>query len=195
MPHIFISYARADSPTAKALTDLLDSEGFDVWWDAELYGGQLYPNVIEKAIDDSRHVIVLWSTASIGSDWVLREARRAHAQGKLLPISIEHISHAALPQEFREVHTIRFEGWAPLLKELQRATGVFGEWASLVVHEIKTPDRHAYRMRPESEAERRAEAIAKGYEREMCDECLNFTLVRNGTSLKCDTCGSTTLES
>jgi ribonucleoside-diphosphate reductase alpha chain len=41
-------------------------------------------------------------------------------------------------------------------------------------------------------AERRAEAKAKGYEGEMCTECLNFTLVRNGTCLKCDTCGSTT---
>jgi ribonucleoside-diphosphate reductase alpha chain len=41
-------------------------------------------------------------------------------------------------------------------------------------------------------AERRAEAKAKGYEGEMCSECLNFTLVRNGTCLKCETCGSTT---
>jgi ribonucleoside-diphosphate reductase alpha chain len=41
-------------------------------------------------------------------------------------------------------------------------------------------------------AERRAEAKAKGYEGEACPECLNFTLVRNGTCLKCDTCGSTT---
>jgi ribonucleoside-diphosphate reductase alpha chain len=41
-------------------------------------------------------------------------------------------------------------------------------------------------------AARRAEAKAKGYEGEMCSECLNFTLVRNGTCLKCDTCGSTT---
>ena len=43
-----------------------------------------------------------------------------------------------------------------------------------------------------SKAERRAEAKAKGYEGEMCGECGNFTLVRNGTCLKCDTCGSTT---
>jgi ribonucleoside-diphosphate reductase alpha chain len=41
-------------------------------------------------------------------------------------------------------------------------------------------------------AERRAEAKAKGYEGEACGECGNFTLVRNGTCLKCDTCGSTT---
>ena len=43
-----------------------------------------------------------------------------------------------------------------------------------------------------SKAERRAEAKAKGYEGEMCSECGHFSLVRNGTCMKCDTCGSTT---
>ncbi|TAK49967.1 MAG: vitamin B12-dependent ribonucleotide reductase [Xanthobacteraceae bacterium] len=43
-----------------------------------------------------------------------------------------------------------------------------------------------------SKTEKRAEAKAKGYEGEACPECLNFTLVRNGTCMKCDTCGSTT---
>ena len=38
-------------------------------------------------------------------------------------------------------------------------------------------------------AERRAEARAKGYVGEACPECGNFTMVRNGTCLKCDTCG------
>jgi ribonucleoside-diphosphate reductase alpha chain len=41
-------------------------------------------------------------------------------------------------------------------------------------------------------AEKRAEAKAQGYEGEACGECGNFTLVRNGTCLKCNTCGGTT---
>jgi ribonucleoside-diphosphate reductase alpha chain len=40
-------------------------------------------------------------------------------------------------------------------------------------------------------AERIAAARMKGYEGESCGECGNFTMVRNGTCLKCDTCGST----
>jgi ribonucleoside-diphosphate reductase alpha chain len=43
-----------------------------------------------------------------------------------------------------------------------------------------------------SMADKRAEAKMKGYVGEACPECANFTLVRNGTCLKCDTCGSTT---
>ena len=34
-------------------------------------------------------------------------------------------------------------------------------------------------------------ARLKGYEGDACGDCGNFTLVRNGTCLKCDTCGST----
>jgi ribonucleoside-diphosphate reductase alpha chain len=41
-------------------------------------------------------------------------------------------------------------------------------------------------------ADRRAEARAKGYVGEACPECGNFTMVRNGTCLKCETCGGTT---
>ncbi|MHA1537342.1 MAG: vitamin B12-dependent ribonucleotide reductase [Alphaproteobacteria bacterium] len=35
------------------------------------------------------------------------------------------------------------------------------------------------------------EARIKGYEGDACSECGNFTLVRNGTCLKCNTCGGT----
>ncbi len=35
------------------------------------------------------------------------------------------------------------------------------------------------------------EAKMKGYEGDACGECGNFTLVRNGTCMKCNTCGST----
>jgi ribonucleoside-diphosphate reductase alpha chain len=42
------------------------------------------------------------------------------------------------------------------------------------------------------EAERSAAARMRGYQGDSCGECGNFTLVRNGTCLKCDTCGSTT---
>ncbi len=43
----------------------------------------------------------------------------------------------------------------------------------------------------ESSAERSMMARLKGFEGDPCGECGNFTLVRNGTCLKCDTCGGT----
>ena len=41
------------------------------------------------------------------------------------------------------------------------------------------------------EADRRARSIMQGYTGNMCSECSNFTMVRNGTCEKCDTCGAT----
>ncbi len=40
-------------------------------------------------------------------------------------------------------------------------------------------------------AERRQIAMMQGYTGNMCSECQNFTMVRNGTCEKCDTCGAT----
>ncbi len=43
----------------------------------------------------------------------------------------------------------------------------------------------------DARAEAIREARMKGYEGDACGECGNFTLVRNGTCLKCNTCGAT----
>ena len=54
---------------------------------------------------------------------------------------------------------------------------------------LRRPGRRAS---PEAKAiDRRTEARMKGYVGEACPECGNFTMVRNGTCLKCDTCGGT----
>jgi ribonucleoside-diphosphate reductase alpha chain len=42
-----------------------------------------------------------------------------------------------------------------------------------------------------STAQKVAQAKLQGYQGDACSECGNFTLVRNGTCLKCNTCGST----
>jgi ribonucleoside-diphosphate reductase alpha chain len=44
----------------------------------------------------------------------------------------------------------------------------------------------------ESEVIKIVQARIKGYEGDPCSSCGSFTLVRNGTCMKCDTCGSTT---
>lgn len=41
-------------------------------------------------------------------------------------------------------------------------------------------------------ARQRSVARTRGYENVECSRCGHFTLVRNGTSMKCDTCGSAT---
>ncbi|MGV6876730.1 vitamin B12-dependent ribonucleotide reductase [Pseudochelatococcus sp. B33] len=70
-----------------------------------------------------------------------------------------------------------------------------GGHAGSAVQEVERPVAAASGAHPGLYAEadeRRKEARLKGYEGEACTECGNFTLVRNGTCLRCDTCGSTT---
>jgi len=43
----------------------------------------------------------------------------------------------------------------------------------------------------DTRAQRALEARLKGFEGDNCGACGNFTLVRNGTCMKCNTCGST----
>ncbi|MEX2449408.1 MAG: vitamin B12-dependent ribonucleotide reductase, partial [Rhodospirillales bacterium] len=47
------------------------------------------------------------------------------------------------------------------------------------------------RVQVDTKLEKMREAKMRGYEGDPCTECGNFTLVRNGTCLKCDTCGGT----
>jgi ribonucleoside-diphosphate reductase alpha chain len=44
----------------------------------------------------------------------------------------------------------------------------------------------------ENEVIKIVQARIKGYEGDPCSSCGSFTLVRNGTCMKCDTCGGTT---
>ena len=67
-------------------------------------------------------------------------------------------------------------------------TRIFDSTIILEYIEERWPDPPLLPRTPQG----RAEARMKGYVGESCPECANFTLVRNGTCLKCDTCGSTT---
>ena len=61
--------------------------------------------------------------------------------------------------------------------------------SAAVVETIATEE--APRVPLKSEADLILEARMKGYEGEACGDCGNFTMVRNGTCLKCNTCGAT----
>jgi ribonucleoside-diphosphate reductase alpha chain len=58
-------------------------------------------------------------------------------------------------------------------------------------HEHHEEHVHVHSAPAAMELDRRTEARMKGYEGDSCNECGNYTMVRNGTCLKCDTCGST----
>jgi ribonucleoside-diphosphate reductase alpha chain len=58
--------------------------------------------------------------------------------------------------------------------------------------QVLEPATTGAQVRQPSSTDEREQARMKGYEGDPCPECSSFTLVRNGSCLKCDSCGATT---
>ena len=106
---IFISYATEDRAQAARLSAALMEQGWSVWWDREILGGQNFHAEIERALDSSRCALVLWSTTSRDKSWVLNEAGEASRQGKLVPAQIE--AATTIPLAFRHLQTMDLVPW------------------------------------------------------------------------------------
>ena len=74
MSQVFVSYARQDEPQAKRVAEALRSLGYSVWRDDELPAHRPYSEVIEERLKSAKAVLVLWSAAASGSQWVRAEA-------------------------------------------------------------------------------------------------------------------------
>jgi len=105
MADIFVSYAKTDRSLASKLVAMLEAEGWKVWWDTSLTIGDDFRNEIMTELGRARAVIVIWTDASIKSDWVRSEAGRAQADRKLIPVKLAHLNYKDLPPPFDVLHT------------------------------------------------------------------------------------------
>jgi hypothetical protein len=105
MADVFISYAKADRSLALKLAAMLEAEGWKTWWDTSLTIGDDFRNEIMTELGRARAVIVIWTDASIKSDWVRSEAGRAQADRKLIPVKLAHLTYRDLPPPFDVLHT------------------------------------------------------------------------------------------
>ena len=108
MTDVFISYASEDRERARVLAIALEARGWSVWWDRKIVPGQSFDQVIERALETAKSVVVLWSENSITSDWVKNEAAAAAERGVLVPSLIKNIK---LPLEFRHKQAANLVGW------------------------------------------------------------------------------------
>ena len=112
MADIFISYARADRPRAETLAAALHQTGWSVWWDREIPPGRSFDEVIEEALSQASCVVVIWSEASVRSEWVKTEAAEAAARRILVPILADS---ARIPLEFRRTQAAVIDQWDDLV--------------------------------------------------------------------------------
>jgi hypothetical protein len=125
---VFLSYEHSDRIHAKQLAEALEQEGWTVWWDLHIAPGKAWAEEIEKFLRGSRCVVVLWSSASVKSKWVNKEARLAERSNILVPALIEAVE---TPWEFEHLQAAelidwdgaRTEGYQQLVAELQDRLG------------------------------------------------------------------------
>lgn len=129
MADIFISYAHADKAWVETLAAALQNRGFSVWWDPSLVVGARYRDAIRQELESAKAVVVVWSQASVESDWVRDEADEAKLQKKLVPLARSGVKP---PHGFGQLQTCDFTGWpdagdpdafGQLLKALNALTG------------------------------------------------------------------------
>jgi len=116
MTDVFVSYSSEDRERASAVAALLEEKGYSVWWDRELQGGQQFYDVIRRMLEDCRVAIVIWTSSSIRSRWVLGEADTAATLQKLIPVRVDELPASEIPIAFRVIHTITLSDQKGLLK-------------------------------------------------------------------------------
>jgi hypothetical protein len=100
---LFISYARVDREPVERLAKALTAAGFSVWWDAALEGGHHFAAEIERELTAADAVVVVWSEASVISNWVLDEAMYGRDRGCLIPVRFDDTPP---PLGYRQIQTI-----------------------------------------------------------------------------------------
>ena len=108
MVDVFISYSRTDLAAVTRLAEAVEAAGYDVWWDADLPPHMSYGDVITAKIGAAKAAIVVWSSASVQSEWVRAEADVARNQKKLIQTALDDVMP---PLPFNQIQFAEIGDW------------------------------------------------------------------------------------
>ncbi len=108
MADIFISYSGEDKTNVKLIAQLLEQQGWSVWWDRQIPIGKQFDTVIEEELQKSCCVIVVWTHRSVKSEWVKNEANEAGHLGKLVPVLLEDVP---IPLAYKRTEAAILTDW------------------------------------------------------------------------------------
>ena len=106
---VFISYRRQNREIALGFADALSTAGYSVWWDENLNPGEDWSDQLQREIDGSDVVLVLWTKEATEKDkFVGLEVEYAIIKNKLIALHCEPVE---LPVSAGRVKPIPFFEW------------------------------------------------------------------------------------
>jgi tetratricopeptide (TPR) repeat protein len=106
MSDVFISHVKEDSDTAQEIARGLESAGYTTWYyERDSVAGVSYLLTTKRAIEESRAVLVIISSASLGAPQMTKEVVRAHESDKPFIPLLRGVTHDEFQQrqpEWRE---------------------------------------------------------------------------------------------
>src|SRR5512139_461758 len=108
MADLFLSYTHGDRERARPIVEMLEAEGWTVWWDRGIEPGMEWLPELETDLADTRAVVVLWSKTSVKREWVMREAAAGSRKNALVPILLEA---GQIPEQFSHVQAADLSNW------------------------------------------------------------------------------------
>ncbi len=108
MVDVFISYSRDDKEKVAVLARMIASEGYEVWWDADLPPHMSYGDVITAKIGAAKAAVVVWSATAAKSEWVRAEADVARNQKKLIQTALDDTMP---PLPFNQIQCAEIGDW------------------------------------------------------------------------------------
>lgn len=104
MTDVFISYSKSHRHLTEELARELEAKGLEVWWDTEMLAGESFRERIIEELKSCKAAIVIWTSESVKSPYVLSEAERARREGKLIQVRTADMAAENVPPPFDASH-------------------------------------------------------------------------------------------
>jgi formylglycine-generating enzyme required for sulfatase activity len=126
MADVFISYKREERAAVERLARELRALGLSVWFDASLSAGETFSDEIDREARAARAILVCWSPAARGSDWVKAEALIGFTNKTLAACYVAGPDGFDPPAPFNGTHAEDLRAW------LAAPSAAHAGWKSLL---------------------------------------------------------------
>jgi len=106
---VFLSYSSASQPWVRKFAAALSASGVSAWFDAhEILPGERWQAQIEKALRQSRVLIMVLTPDSVRRPWTFFELGAALAGGKrIVPVLSDDVDPSEIPAAVRQFQFVR----------------------------------------------------------------------------------------